>query len=156
VRKRREVPQVEIQKETPLRTFDSGATRDSDDAKFDYEGFLSPIALKRYARYMHKHRIQADGKLRASDNWQGGIPLDAYMKSMFRHFMDLWCVHRGYSAIDGADNHFVNRDEALCAILFNAFGYLHELIRPPKAGRVANHDPVVGDVEVPADHAHGE
>ena len=53
-----------------MRTFDTGATRDSDNDKLDYEGFLSPLVLRRYAEYLHKHRKQSDGKIRTSDNWQ--------------------------------------------------------------------------------------
>lgn len=108
-----------------MRTFETGATRDDADSKFDYEGFLSPIVLKRFAEYMHKHRHQADGKLRDSDNWQKGIPMSAYMKSGWRHFMDWWTMHRSgaptASALDAIE-------ESLCALMFNVMGYLHELI----------------------------
>ncbi len=104
------------------RTFDTGATRDTDEGKWDYEGFLSPLVLARYAEYMHKNRIQSDGELRDSDNWQKGIPKDAYMKSMWRHFMDVWMAHRGEE-----DGPFI--DEALCAMLFNVMGYLYEELK---------------------------
>ena len=99
-----------------MRTFETGATRDTDEDKPDYEGFLSPEVLATFGRYMHRHRMQADGKLRDSDNWQRGIPADAYMKSAWRHFMDWWWAHR----------HGGEATEALCALLFNAMGYLHE------------------------------
>ena len=105
-----------------MRTFNTGATRDTEDGKLDYEGFLSPVALRRYAEYMHKHRIQSDGSLRSSDNWQKGIPLDAYMKSGFRHFMDWWAIHRTEEAFDEWG------EDAICALIFNAFGYLHEIL----------------------------
>jgi len=106
-----------------MREFDTGATRDTDENKLDYEGFLSPQVLTRYAQYLHKHRVQADGTLRDSDNWQKGIPKDVYMKSMFRHFMDVWTMHRtGCIGEDGIG-------EALCAVSFNAMGYLFEEIR---------------------------
>ena len=71
---------------TAVRTFDTGATRDTDDGKLDYEGFISPLVLERFARYMHTHRLQPDGTLRDSDNWQKGIPRDQYIKSAWRHF----------------------------------------------------------------------
>lgn len=106
-----------------MRTFDTGATRDADDEKFDYEGFLSPYALECFAAYMHKHRIQSDGTLRDSDNWQRGIPKASYMKSMWRHLMEAWRFHRQ------GDMRFLLQD-ALCGVVFNAFGYLHELTRP--------------------------
>ena len=105
-----------------IRKFNTGATRDIDKDKLDYEGFISPIVLKRYAEYMNKHRIQSNGKLRESDNWQKGIPKNAYMKSLLRHVMDLWLEHRGYKSRDGIE-------DALCGIIFNSMGYLFELIK---------------------------
>lgn len=113
-----------------MREFETGATRDNDTDKFDYEGFLSPLAMERYAEYMHKHRKQADGKLRDSDNWQHGIPLDSYMKSMWRHFMDVWKIHRGLR-VSG-----VSQEEALCALLFNVMGMLHELLKQEKSKEI--------------------
>jgi len=110
-----------------VRTFESGATRDGERGKNDYEGFLSPLVLRRFGDYMQKHRIQSDGSVRASDNWQKGIPLDAYMKSAWRHLMDWWALHRGYAAVD-FDGNAVDIEDALCAIIFNAQGYLHELL----------------------------
>jgi hypothetical protein len=105
-----------------IRTFDGGATRDTDTGKLDYEGFLSPRVLVEFAKYMHKHRVQSDGSLRSSDNWQKGMPREVYMKSMFRHFMDVWQEHR-----EPADPGF--HMEALMALLFNVQGYALELMR---------------------------
>ena len=107
-----------------MRTFDTGATRDSDEAKYDPEGFLSPLVIERFNEYMHIHRFQADGVVRSSDNWQKGIPYDAYLKSMWRHFLVVWQHHRGYSALTNE-----TQQEALCALLFNIQGYLHELLK---------------------------
>ena len=107
-----------------IRTFDSGATRDTDSGKLDYEGFLSPLTLPRYAEYMHSHRRQSDGNVRPSDNWQKGIPLDAYMKSLWRHLIEVWSLHR----LETGERDF-SIEEALCAIIFNASGYLHELLK---------------------------
>lgn len=104
-----------------MRHFDTGATRDADTDKYDYEGFLSPLVLERYAKYMHEHRIQSDGSLRASDNWQKGIPLDAYMKSGWRHFMEWWTAHRNDAVFND------ETEDILCALLFNVQGYLHEM-----------------------------
>ena len=104
-----------------MRKFETGATRDSDENKLDYDGFLSVDVLKRYAEYMHKHRIQADGEMRDSDNWQRGIPRDQYRKSAFRHFMAWWEKHR---------KGCTTQEEA-CALLFNIMGDLHaDLNRP--------------------------
>jgi len=108
-----------------VRRFASGATRNTDEGKLDFEGFLSPRVLKRFAEYMHKHRIQADGSLRPSDNWQKGIPRDAYMKSGWRHFFDWWGFHRSEVPMIDTDED----EEAICALIFNAQGYLHELLK---------------------------
>lgn len=105
-----------------IRTFESGATRDTDQNKYDPEGFLSPLALEAYFEYMHKNRFQKDGSLRDSDNWQKGIPLTAYMKSLFRHFHAAWRAHRGYKTEE-------DMVTSLCAIIFNASGYLHEYLK---------------------------
>jgi hypothetical protein len=115
----------------PIRTFDTGATRNNDLNQLDYEGFLSPAVLTRFAEYMHKHRFQSDGKIRDSDNWQKGIPRDAYMKSGTRHFMDWWRLHRGLTGREDIEN-------TLCALMFNVMGYLHETLKagppPPPDG----------------------
>jgi hypothetical protein len=110
--------------ENRVRIFESGATRGSSKDKLDYEGFLSPIVLKKYAEYMHKNRVQSDGTIRSSDNWQKGIPLNEYMKSNWRHFMDLSLIHRGYK--EEARENII---KALCGILFNTSGYLHEYLK---------------------------
>lgn len=111
-----------------MRTFNTGATRDTEEGKYDYEGFLSPIVLQRYAEYMHKHRKQADGKLRDSDNWQKGIPKNAYIKSAWRHFLDWWMEHRNLPSREGIE-------DALCALMFNTMGYLYELLKEKKENR---------------------
>ena len=112
-----------------MRRFESGATRDTDEGKLDYESFFSPLVLKRRAEYMHEHRIQADGSLRPGDNWQKGIPPNEYMKSMFRHFMDAWTTHRAGNELGWDDGTQADMAYALCAIMFNAEGYLHELLK---------------------------
>jgi len=116
-----------------MREFATGATRDDDTDKYDYEGFLSPIALGRFAEYMHKHRHQADGNLRDSDNWQKGIGRNVYMKSAWRHFKAWWTLHRASEYRGPVDNEDdVDMEETICALLFNAFGYLHEKLMEKK------------------------
>lgn len=136
-----------------IRKFESGATRDSDTEKLDYEGFLSPLVLYRFAQYMNAHRKQSNGELRLSDNWQKGIPKNEYMKSLWRHEMDVWAIHRGYKVYrekvgNGEVTHIVPKnqinkcpgwipvtlEEALCGIIFNSSGYLHELMNEEKIG----------------------
>ena len=104
-----------------MRVFPTGATRNLE-SPMDYEGFLSPLALEAFARYMAHHAVQADGSTRASDNWQKGIPNDVYLKSAMRHLMDWWLEHRGHPSRDGME-------AALCGLLFNTMGRLHELRR---------------------------
>ena len=108
-----------------MRKFKSGATRDTDLGKYDYEGFLSPLVVERFGEYMNKHRKQADGNLRDSDNWQKGIPQSAYIKSAWRHFVDWWKEYRGFKSREGLE-------DALCALLFNVQGYLHEHLKNKK------------------------
>lgn len=111
-----------------MRQFESGATRHTDEGKLDYEGFLSPHVLKRYAEYLDEHRTQADGKLRDSDNWQQGIPLTVYMKSMLRHMMDVWGQHREENYAPPSALRKAHED-ALCAVMFNVMGYLYEILK---------------------------
>ena len=107
-----------------VRTFDTGANRDTDEGKLDYEGFLSPLVLERYAQYLHGHRTLPDGTTRDSDNWQKGMPLVEYMKSAWRHFMVWWKMHRSQGEICTQD-----REDAICGLIFNASGYLHEVLK---------------------------
>jgi len=110
-----------------VRTFGTGATRSNDKGRIDPEGFLSPLAVERYCEYLDKHRYQADGTIRDSDNWQRGIPLASYAKSLWRHVLAFWTRHRGFTIADTRTG--VDIEEDLCAIIFNAQGYLHELLK---------------------------
>ena len=104
------------------RSFPSGAIRNSDKHKPDYEGYLSPIVLIRYGEYMRLHQIRPDGDIRDSDDWQKGIPQDVYIKSMFRHFISVWASHRGLDTDEDIQ-------ESLCGLLFNVMGYLFEVLK---------------------------
>jgi hypothetical protein len=107
-----------------VRTFDTGATRDTDQNKHDPEGFTSPLVDQRFNEFMHKNRFQKDGNYRDGDNWQKGIPKDQYMKSMLRHVQDARLHHDGFNDLTVEDF-----ETALCAIIFNAKGYLFELLQ---------------------------
>jgi len=115
--------------EKEMREFITGATRNIDNNKLDFEGFFSPIVLVRYAEYLHKHRKQKDGSVRDSDNWQKGIPKSVYMKSELRHSFDLWLMHRGFIAINPDTGEECDIEELLSAIIFNAQGYLFEILK---------------------------
>jgi hypothetical protein len=102
--------------------FNSGANRSAEDMR-DPEGFLSPIVLDAYIAYMTKHRTQADGKLRAGDNWQRGMPKARYMRSMWRHFLDVWRLWRTPTPIESEC-----MVESLCALMFNVHAMLFEVL----------------------------
>ena len=105
------------------REFETGATRDSDDGKLDYEGFLSPLVLECFAKYMHEYRLRnvpSGSTIRASDNWQKGMPKSAYMKSLLRHVFEAW---KQWRTTGGVDLDVMN------AILFNVQGFMHECLK---------------------------
>lgn len=107
-----------------IRTFETGATRSPLSDKLEYAGFLSPLVMKRFAEYMHKHRHQADGSIRESRNWQKGIPQASYMDSMARHYQDVWLHCEGFPSAMVEDI-----ETALCGLLFNAQGMLFEILK---------------------------
>lgn len=114
-----------------VRAFETGATRSADAGRYDPEGFLSPIVIERYCEYMQKHRVQPDGSVRASDNWQKGLSPESYMKGLQRHNLHAWARFRGFSVVDpGAA---ADLEEDLCAIIFNAQGLLFELLKHRRA-----------------------
>lgn len=115
---------------SPVRHFDTGATRNDDSLKFDYEGFINPEALHAFATYMHDHRLQRDGTTRDADNWQKGIPFRAYVKSLVRHTIDLWRMERGYPVTNPDTGEPHTKHELCCALVFNSLGYLKELVDP--------------------------
>jgi len=106
-----------------MREFASGATRDDDISKLDYEGYNNPLVDKCYAKYLNKHRQTANG-LRDSDNWQnlfGEKHFDVCMKSLCRHTVDARLAHRGYKS----EQPII---DSLNAIIFNAKAYLLKLL----------------------------
>lgn len=113
-----------------MRHFNTGATRDSDEGKLHYKGFLSTKALGWFAEYMESHRTQADGSVRAPDNWKKGIPLDAYEDSLTRHFME-WL-----DALEDGD--YSRADAVAPALFFNLQGWMHERVKASEARRPAS------------------
>ena len=108
------------------RQFPSGANRSDDSGKPNYVGYLSPIVIERFGRYMLAHQY---GGLRSADNWKKGIPKQAYLESMLRHFLTLWFTHEVYGNKEFPKDCTNTVQEALCALLFNVQGYLHEELR---------------------------
>lgn len=105
-----------------IRSFDTGATRDTAEGKLDMEGFTHPLVMKQFAKFMNMHRLQSNGELRDSDNWQRGIPKSVYSKSLRRHYDDFWQNDRvGYS-----ENGVI---ADLCGIMFNTMGWMLEHLK---------------------------
>ena len=110
-----------------MRKFDTGATRDDEKTKPNFAGFLSPLVIQRYGAYMNKHRLQADGNLRDSDNWKKGFgPNNARvcLESLWRHMLDTWLHLEGYPQQANE-----SLEEALCAVIFNAQAALHGILK---------------------------
>ncbi len=103
-----------------MRKFESGATRDKNEDKLEYARFFSPEVLHYFAKYMHKNRIQTDGKLRDPDNWKKGMDFQVYMDSMARHFWDVWLHH------EGSELATETLEDSLQGLLFNVMGYIYE------------------------------
>ena len=113
-----------------VREFDTGGKRDTEEGKLDLEGYLSPLVLRAFGEYMLKHQTMRDGSKRESDNWQKGFGdkhYDVCMKSMFRHFTDVWYYHRATKRNYGM-SYKVLMIESLCALMFNVMAYLHKIL----------------------------
>lgn len=104
-----------------MRHFPTGAIRDSNDGKLDYE-CLSPLFLRRFAEFMLRHRVQADGEARSADNWKLGMPSQEFFKSELRHLMDVWLEMDGFEGREDIE-------EACCAMFFNLQGFMHERLK---------------------------
>jgi len=122
-----------LKKEGKIRTFDSGATRDTVEGKLDYVKALCPLVLRRYVQYLDKHRLQPDGSMRDFDNWKQGMPRETYHSSKGRHFFADWLLEEGYAV---SDNHgVVDEEDALCGELFNTMGKLREILKAKLASK---------------------
>lgn len=108
-----------------LRTFPSGATRDTNDGKLEPWGFGSPLTELAFSEYMHKHRIQSDGSMRESDNWKKGFPPESFWHSLSRHVLDFRLLWEGYGEKARTDDAI----DALCGIKFNVDGLIHEMMK---------------------------
>lgn len=97
-----------------MRKFTTGAVRDDDAHKEDYIETISWTAMKRYAQFMTSKKSKY-----GTGNFKKGIPIESYEQSLLRHIQKyLSNKHEG-----GQEE--VEEDH-LCAILFNAFGIIHE------------------------------
>jgi hypothetical protein len=109
-----------------LRMSESGAIRNSDVGKINYQGALSPLILEAYGKYIEKHSLLPDGTRRNNKNWQKlfGTPEEhrqVCIESAWRHFIDVLMEHDGYDSRDGID-------EALGGLMFNVQAYWFSLL----------------------------
>ena len=103
-----------------IRKFATGATRDNDIQKINIIGSLSPLVLRRFAQFMRDHNIKSGELKRDEANWKKGMPVQSYMESKARHWLDIWITFEGYENF--------NIEDLLCADLFNTMGHLHEIL----------------------------
>ena len=130
-----------------MRKLKTGATRDSDNGKYEYLGFINPLCDYSFAKYMHKFRTMADGTKRESRNWQKGFGLEIPAQSLVRHLEDFKLLHEGFFvyeyrkdkiverrvykkkfAIPPPDHKEITFEDSLNAIRFNAEAYKLELL----------------------------
>jgi hypothetical protein len=102
------------QNKAKIRTFESGAIRDSGEGKEDYIETISWIAMKRYAQYMTGKKSKY-----GAGNFKKGIPIESYESSLLRHIQK-------YLANKYENGNVEKEEDHLSAILFNAFGIIHE------------------------------
>lgn len=121
------------------RIFKTGANRNSDENKLDYEGFISPLVELVYANYLHLHRLLEDGSMRDSDNWQKGIPKKELMKSAHRHWQDIRLLFDGYKVAEGQKE--ITMVEALCGMKFNIDAMIHAEMT--QEGKIKPEDSVI-------------
>lgn len=114
----------------PMRQFATGAIRDNSTDKPEYFGYTSWRAMKQFGAYMLKHQKQADGQMRAADNWKKGIPLEVYQQSLTRHFVD-WAAE-----LEKAESSPETAMDLALAMKFNLDGWIHEMDKQMEASKV--------------------
>lgn len=93
--------------------FPSGAIRDSQEDKPDFNETISWTAFNRYAKYMTGKKSKY-----GAGNFKRGIPTESYVKSMLRH-VDKF-MRNTFENGDDEKN-----EDHLSAIVFNVFGIMH-------------------------------
>ena len=102
------------QKNSNVHTFKTGAIRDSQEGKEDYIETISWTAMKRYAQYMTGKKAKY-----GAGNFKKGIDIESYESSLLRHVQK-------YLANKYEGGNIEKEEDHLSAILFNAFGIIHE------------------------------
>ena len=106
-----------------MQTYHSGASRSDATNKLSYLRGLSVQVLTRYMEYLQANRALPDGSLRDFDNWKKGQPAARYKDSLYRHTHDAIRKSIGLSVPEDA-----SLEDLLCAVIFNASGWLFELL----------------------------
>ncbi len=96
-----------------VRTFTTGAIRDSEEGKEDYVETFSFTAWKRYAFYMTGKKSKY-----GAGNFKKGIPTESYEKSLLRHVQKYFENKYENGQIEKDEDH-------LSAIMFNTQGIMH-------------------------------
>jgi hypothetical protein len=105
----------------PITKFKTGAIRDTQEGKVDFIETISWTALRRYGEYMTEKK-----KKYGCGNFKKGITIESYEKSLVRHIQKY--LENKYE--DGQQE--VDQDH-IAAIVFNAFGIMHEEERIKKS-----------------------
>ncbi len=129
-----------------IRTFASGANRDTSQGKLEYYGFMHPLVDYSFAKYMDSHRHLPNGELRDSNNWWKGFPAGVAMQSLCRHVEDVKLIEAGYHVfevrkgdecyravaeieeVDFDNAKAITLEEALNGVRFNSQAMLREYL----------------------------
>ena len=114
-----------------MRKWGTGANRNDNARKLEFARFMSPLVVKRYCEYMDKHRYLENGDSREPDNWKnlfGEGHEQVCIDSLARHFLDLWITTEGGEPRE-------DKEEALCAIMFNAMAILYKMLKDKNGGK---------------------
>jgi hypothetical protein len=128
-----------------LRVFPTGAIRDDNHNKYEYAKALDPRVLRAYLAFLHRHAEMPDGSYRPVDNWKKGMG-ETFIDSLVRHVMDLWELDHYGESYRPENGEPVNMVDALCAVIFNAHGWLYEHLKASASRRV--------DLSAGADDGH--
>ena len=85
------------------RTFETGATRNGNKGKYEFDKYVNPINELSYAQYMKSHQV-INWEYRPWDNRQKGIPFDSLFESAYRHMQTLCLLYQWYDVYEIEEN----------------------------------------------------
>ena len=97
-----------------IRKFKTGAIRDNDTTKPDFIETVSWTAFRKFGEYMTSKKSRY-----GAGNFKKGIPIESYEQSLVRHIQKY--LENKYENGNQEKN-----EDHISAIVFNAFGILHE------------------------------